>query len=198
MVEWSELLSGLVGSLIGGGLAIVGVVWGAHLQHEAQAKLAEKAEAAEIAGYLGALHAELGVLWGSFEARVRPALRALPDGQVFDFRWPARYDYFTVYNTNAHLLGRVRNADLRTLIVTTYTATKGMLDSLGYNGEAAQALADLCGGPQSETRQAQVAGSTAALVAYARGLKESEEELADLVGALLPKLAAMSAASGPN
>ena len=194
MVAWNELLSGLVGSLIGGGLAIVGAVWGVHLQHAAQAKLADKAAAVEIAGYLGALHAELTVLWTSFDTRVRPALIALPDGQVFDFQWPSRHDYFTVYNTNAHLLGRVPSVDLRALIVTTYTATKGMLESLGYNGEAVQRLADLRGlaGPEDPARNAQVAISTAALVEFARGLKASDLELAGLVGALLPKLEATS------
>lgn len=196
MVAWSELLSGLVGSLIGGGLAIVGAVWGVHLQQDAQAKLAEKAAAAEIAGYLGALHAELTVLWTSFRTRVEPILNALPDGQVFDFKWPARHDYFTVYNTNAHLLGRVPSADLRTLIVTTYTATKGMLESLGYNGEAVQGLADLRGlaGPPNEAREAQIAASTAALVEFARGLKASGVELEGLVNALLPRLNPMSSA----
>ena len=105
MVEWSELLSGLVGSLIGGGLAIIGTVWGAHLQHKAQLKLDHKAGRAEISGYLGALHAEMTVLWGSYQARVRPALAAVEDGQVFEFNWPARYDYFPFY--------RARLVDIR-------------------------------------------------------------------------------------
>ena len=194
MVALSELLSGFVGSLVGGGLAILGAVWGAHLQHAAQLKLADKAAATEIAGYLGALHAEITVLWTSYNTRVRPALNAVTDGQVFDFKWPARYDYFTVYNTNAHLLGRVPGPDLRNLIVTTYTATKGMLDSLQYNGEAVQALTDLQGlaGPEHLSRKVQIASSNAALVEYSRGLKASDLELAGLVGALLPQLEVMT------
>ncbi len=189
MVAWGELLSGLVGSLIGGGLAVLGAVWGVHLQHEAQARLADKAERAEVAGYLGALHAELSVLWGSFQARVHPLLNALPDGQVFDFQWPSRQAYFTVYDSNAHLLGRVPSAELRALIVSTYTATKGMLESVGYNGEANLRLADMKArvSPTAQS-DAQMAESTAALVALARGLKASELELAGLVERLLPQL----------
>jgi hypothetical protein len=195
MVEWSELLSGLVGSLVGGGLAILGTVWGAHLQHEAQAKLVAEAATAEVAGYLGALHAELTVLSNSFRTRVQPALDAVPDGEVFRFKWPARYDYFTVYNANAQLLGRIPDPDLRTMIVTAYTAAKGILDSLGYNGEAVQALADLQGGAPFAAREAQIAASTADLVEYARGLRASAAELEGLIDAVLPQLQALSAAA---
>lgn len=197
MVEWSELLSGLVGSLIGGALAIVGTLWGAHLQHQVQAKLTDKTAAAEIAGYMGALDAEITVLWNSFQTRVRPALDAVADGQVFDFRWPAYEDYFAVYNGNAHLLGRVPDVALRTLIVTTYTATKGMLDSLGYNGEAARQLSNLRGLPNEPAREAQIRALTAELVDQARGLKASSLELEGLIAVFLPRLrhAAASRAS---
>jgi hypothetical protein len=189
MVQWSELLSGLVGSLIGGALAIIGAIWGAHFQHRAQEKLTARADVAEVEGYLGALHAEMTVLWGSFHNRVSPALTQLPEGSVFNFRWPARNDYFTVYNSNAHLLGRVPSAELRTLIITTYTAAKGMLDSLGYNGEAVQRLSDLkAGGLADAARGAQIAISTAHLIEFARELRDSGEEFAGLVRTLLPQL----------
>jgi hypothetical protein len=191
-LAWSEILPGLIGTLVGGVLAILGSAWGVHLQHKAQVKLTREQGSAEIAGYLAALHAEAGVLWSSFHTRVAPQLATVPDGAVFEFRWPARRDYFTVYDCNAHLLGRVESAELRTLIVTAYTAMKGMLDSLEYNGEACQKLADLqgLGFSVDVARSNQVAQAERELIEHARGLKASERELAGLFAALMPRLEA--------
>ncbi len=47
--------------------------------------------------------------------------------------YPLTQDYFTVYQSNAHLIGEIQNEDLRGLIILTYSAAKGVVDSYRYN-----------------------------------------------------------------
>ena len=47
--------------------------------------------------------------------------------------YQASEDYFTIYNSNAHLIGKIEDDSLRSEIVRTYSRAKGLLDSLRLN-----------------------------------------------------------------
>ena len=66
-------------------------------------------------------------------------VKILKDGNVnslccdLDYLFMASNDYFTVYTSNAFLIGQIKNNDLRKAIVRTYTLSKSLLDSLRIN-----------------------------------------------------------------
>ena len=156
------------------------------------ARFAEKrARDAQVRGFLGAIRTDIGEIWSRYEKEVGPRLRALPAGHAFDFDWPIRQDYFTVYAQTAHLLGLVDDRDLRRLIVSTYVSAKGMVDSLAYNSEVvkeltdAQMVAQTPISPLTMTR----AGSLGAFLAdYAQRLKDADDDLKRQVEQLLAAL----------
>jgi hypothetical protein len=176
----NDLFSGFIGSLLGGLLALAGTWWAGQIQRRQAREAAERAERELISGFLGAIEAELSVLAERYTARLRPALASVPDGGIFNFAWPIRHDYFTVYVANAGLLGRLPDEELRTLIVRTYTFARGMLDSLALNSEMVTRLeileADQALEPQ--VRAAKVKFLVETLAEYARAIKISDAELA--------------------
>ncbi len=114
----------------------------------------------------------------------------MAEGAIFDFEWPVRHDYFTVYTANAALLGRLPDGALRALIVRTYTAARGTLDSIAFNGEMIARVEALqtVPGPMDADRQALIDAHRANLVLYAQGIKQSDAELGTLFETLLPRL----------
>lgn len=151
---------------------------------------AEAAEANLINGYLGAIEAEIDVLWQRYCRRLRSSLEALPEGAIFDVEWPVRHDYFTVYSANAHLLGRVPDACVRKLIVETYTSARGMLDSLSLNTEMLHQLAaeHHQDGLIHPAREARINELQRVLADYAVAIRESDREFGARVTELLTAL----------
>lgn len=178
-IDLSELFSGLIGSVVGGLFALAGTWWGGGIQRRQTRKAAEEAERQLITGCLGAIEAELRVNFERYSLRLRPALAEVPDGGFFNLVWPISHDYFTVYQANAPYIGRIQDAELRTLIVRTYTLTKGMLDSLQMNSEMARRLEQYQVDPNltQEERGAKSQAIYGGLVEYATALKTSDAEL---------------------
>jgi hypothetical protein len=46
--------------------------------------------------------------------------------------FPLQQSYFVVFDSSAHLLGRIPDIKLREQIITTYTEAKGFVDSMRY------------------------------------------------------------------
>jgi hypothetical protein len=187
-----DLLSGLVGSVVGAMAGFFGSWWAAERQALHQAKARASDEAALVAGFVGAIEAEFSVAWGLYEIRVRPVLSEVQDGEIFNFQWPVRHDYFPVYRANAGLLGRVKDNELRRNIVETYTAAQGLLDSLALNTEMVMKLERLVSENEmfEGKRQDRVAEHCGLLVAYAKALKNSDGEFAAMARNLLRALRA--------
>jgi len=60
-------------------------------------------------------------------------LEKIEEGNPVDFYYPISENYFTVFESNAGLIGKIKNDDLRETIVETYTQVKGMIDSFKMN-----------------------------------------------------------------
>lgn len=60
-------------------------------------------------------------------------LEALEEGKPLLMYYPILQDYFTIYNNNAFLIGRIEDSDLRKSIVEVYTAAKALMDSYRMN-----------------------------------------------------------------
>ena len=174
-----SLMSGFVGAVIGGvitgGFTLYGI-W----RSEKFARSSSSANEAElVTALLQAIHDELEVVFDRYRAQAAPLVEALGDNEPFLVYFPIASDYFTVFNGNAHLIGRVRDHDLRRSIVRTYVVSKGLVDSFRMNNhmlmeyERAHELAAATQLPADlATRTAKLEG----LVKYGSALKKDHYE----------------------
>ena len=187
-----ELLSGLIGSVIGALAGFLGSWCAAERQasHQRQSRLFD--ERATVVGFVGAIEAEFSVAWDRYQKRVQLELRQVEDGGIFNLQWPVRHDYFPVYRANAGLLGKIEDAGLRRQIVETYTSAQGMLDSISLNTEILLKLEKIYVENESAEGRTQelIDHLRDLLVKYASALKVSDADLTDKAEALLEALRA--------
>jgi len=134
-IDWVGLqpaFIALVGALVGGGCAIYGV----YVTHENNLKEHEIKEENEVRNFLKAIHSEILTIWERYSNTYKVEVDGIRDGQWLNYIYPIKQDYFTVYNNNTHLLGKIQNNDLRKRIVVAYTQAKGLIDSLVSNNES--------------------------------------------------------------
>ena len=98
---------------------------------------AQKDEA-EVSAFVHAVMAEVETLWDSYYEGAGRRLEALEKGKAFMYYYPISQDYFTIYNGNSFLIGRVGNARLRRTIVEAYTKARGLIDSFRLNNDMVQ------------------------------------------------------------
>lgn len=182
-----SFISAGLGAFIGSSVALVGV----YLSHWLQGKSQNKKDAKHLMGVLQAFHDETETIWESYHGNVGARIEALPDGDPFLMYWPISHDYFTIYNTNAIHIGRIKDHDLRKAIIATYTKGRGLIDSFRMNNEIVQKYeyaAILFQETQNPVHQANVENCIHALRQYAVSLKRQHGELKILVSDLLRRL----------
>jgi len=126
-IMWN-LVSAVIGGLIGGGFAIL-AVWVAH-RNDLQRQ--HKTKQAEMKGFYHALLTETQVLWEQYMWGMGKHLESLLQGEPLLYYYPVTQDYFTVFEKNAHLIGQVQNVGLRQSVVEFYTKAKGLIDSYRF------------------------------------------------------------------
>jgi hypothetical protein len=127
--DWNTVVSaasGFVGALVGGWCTLRATE---ALNKHSDAKQAD-AEEATIKGFYQAVYAEIDALWTRYYETTGRPLENSPQHSAFEFYYPVYHDYFTVYTSNAHLIGKIADPDLRHAIVKSYTLARGMLDKL--------------------------------------------------------------------
>ena len=100
-----------------------------------QREHAEESEKKLIQGFLQAIHDEIETIYERYQETMGSRLESLPDGSALTFYYPVVSDFFSVYNGNTFLIGRIPNNDLRKQIIRTYTLSKGMVDSFRLNND---------------------------------------------------------------
>ena len=128
-IDWNTLWSSAIGALIGSALTLLATYLAYRLQHAEQRESDEQ----NTLAFLQAIHDEMQALWEIYSERVGNHLDSLENGQPFRFLWPVGEGYFTIYDTNAENIGRVKDSILRKNIVKTYTAARSLLDSYRAN-----------------------------------------------------------------
>ena len=187
MISFDTLLTSAFGSLIGSLLTLAGVYW----SHWLQVKSQDKKDAKHLMGVLQAFHDETETIWESYHGNVGSRIEALPDGDPFLMYWPISHDYFTIYDTNAIHIGRIKDHDLRKAIIASYTKGRGLIDSFRLNNEMVQKYeyaAILFQETQNPVHQANVDNCIHALTQYAVSLKRLHGELKIHVSDLLRRL----------
>ena len=182
-MDWSSFLS----ALVGGSFTLAGVL----VAHKLESNKQQSNENELITGILKGIHDEVDCLWGLYSSRIGNMTESLPKDKPLDVFWPITQDYFTFYNANATLLGRIKDVELRKLIVITYSNLKGMVDTYRMNNELVikfEAAAFLHQETQTEVHKQQLGARYNAMVQYAKSLQETHLSCKDSVQKLLREL----------
>jgi hypothetical protein len=180
-------LSEFVAALTGGVFALTGV-YIAHLLGE---KRRRREEADVIQGLLQGLHDEIETLSEIYYERVGAAVEALQDGQGFESYWVVTQDYFTVYSSNCHLVGKIPDVDLRKEVIVTYTTAKSLLDTFRMNNELVNRLEQsvlLANETKNQQHVQEAIIRRKQLALYANSLKKIHASLKPRVSSLLRNL----------
>jgi len=186
-INWDSLWSSGLGALVGSAIALGAT----YLAHGLQAKQRSADNSELLQGVLQAIHDEVETLWATYQENMGLRLEALDDGQPLHGFWPVTHDYFPIYTSNSHLIGRIKDHELRKLIVSTYTLARGLIDSFRLNNDFVQKY-ELAYWVYQETQSLPhktcADSSHAVLVQYAVGLKGLHEKVKIQISELLISL----------
>ncbi|MCD6262226.1 MAG: hypothetical protein J7J52_04315 [Deltaproteobacteria bacterium] len=184
---WSAIAGAVIGGTITGFFAILAT----NRSYQHQKRHAEENEEKLINGLLQAIHDEIETIYERYQETMGSKLESLKAGEGLAFYYPLVSDFFTVYNGNSFLIGRIPDNDLRKNIITTYTLAKGMVDSFRLNNDLVSKF-EFANKVYQETQQdihkQQAALHYAALVEYANVLKEGHFKLKNEIMNLLREL----------
>jgi hypothetical protein len=181
------LLSSAIGAFIGSALTLAGAYYSHWLQRRQEAQK----EAEHLLGLLQGIHDEIETLWEGYTSSIGAHAEALQDNTPLMAFWPITQDYFTIYNTNAFFIGKIKNHDLRKQIISTYARSKGLIDTYRMNNELLQKYeyaTILAQESQSPTHQKNAQARYQSLVQYASQVKLKHVELKIIVAELLRHL----------
>lgn len=189
--DWATVVSAIMGAFVGGLITGFFAIKATTKSFEHQKQVADEEEKKVIKGLLQAIHDEMETINKRYHETMGDRLESLPEGKELRFYYPLFSEYFTVYNGNSFLIGRIPDNDLRKQIVKTYTMAKGMVDSFKMNNylleqyESAYKM-------HIETQRAVYNQQTKAylkiLVDYAMTLKDEHNKLKNEITTLLEGL----------
>ena len=190
-MNWDSLLSGLIGAVIGGVLTGVFSILAVNKTEKHNRDARSENDAKVLKGLLQALHDELDSIYERYQETMGAHIEALADGTPLLMYYPVINDFFTVYNANAFLIGRIENNDLRKSLVRTYVLAKGLVDSFRMNNELVSKFEHwhaLAAETNSPLHQQNAQSHYNALVVYAKQIKKSHTEVKKSVGELMRML----------
>ncbi|HHH0266141.1 TPA: hypothetical protein ACPZMZ_001868 [Yersinia enterocolitica] len=106
--------------------------------HQNQKKVADDNEKLIIKSLLQAVHDELETVFDRYQETMGSKIESLEKNTPLMMYYPLVSDFFTVYNGNSFLIGRIKDNDLRKSIIKTYTLAKGIVDSFRMNNDILQ------------------------------------------------------------
>lgn len=186
-IDWDALWSSGLGALIGSALTLLAT----YLSHRWQRSNQETKDQEMLLGILQAIHDEIETLWDNYMDGIGHQTEAMADGQPLNMYYPITQEYFTVYNTNAFFIGRIRDHDLRKLIVSTYSKARGLIDSYRLNNDLVQKHEHaywIFQETQNQIHRANAASHYTALANYSKALKKGHAEVKKQVQELLRAL----------
>jgi hypothetical protein len=178
--DWSTFGSAITGAIVGSLTTGYFVLKSTKNAHDNQLKQAAQNENKLIRGVLQAIHDEIETVFERYQEGMGAKLESLKDGEPLLVYYPLISDFFTVYNGNSFLIGRISDNDLRKQIIKTYTLAKGMVDSFRMNNELNQKYEywlQIFQESKSVIHQQKAAAHYGALVVYAKALKISHQQV---------------------
>jgi hypothetical protein len=190
-MELNSFSAAIIGAITGGLITGLFSLISTRKAHENQQELVEINESKIISGLLQAIHDEIETVYERYQESMGAQLESLAEGKGLTFYYPLVSDFFTVYNGNSFLIGRIPNNDLRKQIVKTYTLSKGMVDSFRMNNDLVSKYEyseNIYSETQSEVHKEHAIMRYASLVTYAKNLKELHHSLKTEINSLLREL----------
>lgn len=132
-MEWNNLLSALLGALLGGILSLAGSWLAVKLTYKMNRKIDEENSIALVTGFLHTIRSDIESLYKGYFESIGNVIETISDGQPVLSIYIVDEDYFTVYNSNANLLVKIKDNHLRQEIVNTYNIAKSLIDSYRVN-----------------------------------------------------------------
>lgn len=179
-----EFIIGLIGALLGGFFTLFGTLVAHFLENRREISKEKR----ELKGVLQAFHTELQTLWERYLSTAGKKVEDLSPGNPLLMYWPITQDYFTIYSTNARKIGEIEDPRLRSLLVTAYTRSRGLIDSFRMNNELNSKYEHFTALANSTRSQIDIANQNAYLKAlkdYSSTLKEQHNELKQTIELLL-------------
>lgn len=189
--DWSVFGSTITGAITGGLITGYFALKSIKHAHNNQLKQANKNEEKLIQGLLQAIHDEIETVFERYQETMGSKLESLKDREALLLYYPLVSDFFTVYNGNSFLIGRIPDNDLRKQIIKTYTLAKGMVDSFRMNNDLNQKFEhwhQVFQESKSEIHQQKAAAHLSALVEYAKTLKTAHQQVKSETALLLRSL----------
>ena len=178
--DWATFGSAITGAVIGGLITGYFALRSADKNYKNQLKQTRENEEKLIQGLLQAIHDEIETVFERYQETMGARLESLKEGEPLLFYYPLVSDFFTVYNGNSFLIGRIPDNDLRKQIIKTYTLAKGMIDSFRMNNDLNQKFEywhQVFQESKIEVHQQKAAAHYGALVEYAKNLKLGHQQI---------------------
>lgn len=190
-MDWNTFGSAISGAIIGGIIAGFFALISTQKSFDNQRKHADENEEKLIKGVLQSIHDEIETVIDRYQETMGSRIESLGKDEALYFYYPLVSDFFTVYNGNSFLIGRIPDNDLRKQIIKTYTLSKGMVDSFRMNNDLVSKFEfskKLYAETKSDVHKEQASAHNASLIDYAEALKESHKNLKAEVATLLRQL----------
>lgn len=129
----SNLLSALVGALIGGYMTRKATIEGATQAHALQTQATEKSEESLINGFIWSLHAELTIFYSDYAESIEQKDET---GNIKEnlYNLPLFQDsYLSIFSSNSFLVGRISDPILREKTIITYAQTRTLIMQIRQN-----------------------------------------------------------------
>jgi len=190
-IDWIPFASAIGGAVIGGLITGFFALKATNISFRNQRRHVDENEKKIIQGLLQAIHDEIETIYDRYQETMGSRIESLNENEPLNFYYPLVSDFFTVFNGNSFLIGRIPDNDLRKQIIKTYTLAKGMVDSFRLNNDLVgkfEFANKIFQETTKDIHKQQVAAHYAALINYAKTLKETHQSLKNDANQLLRAL----------
>ena len=190
-VDWLTTFAAIGGAVSGGIITGIFSLKATDKAFDHQRRHTAELEARTIAGFLQAIHDEIETVMDRYQEAMGVQIESLKDGEPLSIYYPLVSDFFTVYNGNGFLIGRISDNDLRKQIIKTYTLAKGIVDSFRMNNDLVgrfEHARKIYEETKQDIHMQQATAHYNSLIEYAKTLKESHQVLKAEASSLLRTL----------
>ena len=128
-MDWSSFGSAITGAVVGGIIAGFFALKSTQKSFDNQKYQSDESEKKLIKGVLQAIHDELETIFERYQDTMGIRIENLKEHEALAFYYPLVSDFFTVYNGNSFLIGRIPSNDLRKKIIKTYRVKSYLFDN---------------------------------------------------------------------
>jgi hypothetical protein len=190
-MDWLSIVTSLISALIGACVA-------GRYSHKSidksfvnQRRLEHEQEKQIVNALLRSIHTEIITIYAHYHKEMGWTIEDLSTDQPLTIYYPITNEYFSIYEGNVAILGRIKSDALRKQIVITYTEARAMVDSIRLNNMLYERYYNALTRYQTRaanTELTHIQELHGSLIEYARALKSAHETLKKEVGSLIEML----------